>query len=155
MPGVDATTFARHVGLADVPWVDNPRFPRTRQRLLQCDLDAGFTVSHGIMPAGLRVGTHRHDGAVHMFTLSGAWEYLEHEFVNVAGSYLYEPPGSVHTLHVLDDADSEVLSIVHGRVEYVDARGEVIAVSDAASTLRVYLEACEAAGIPAPTGILR
>jgi hypothetical protein len=152
---VDATVLARHVGLADVPWVENPRFPGTRQRLLQCDLRAGFTVSHGIMPAGLRVGTHRHEGPVHMFTLSGAWEYLEHDFVNVGGSYLYEPPGSVHTLHVLDDGDSEVLSIVHGRVEYIDAHGEVIGVSDAATTLRVYLEACEAAGIPAPTGMLR
>jgi len=152
---VDATAIARHVGLVDVPMVDNPRFPGARPRLLQCDLAAGFTVTHGIMPAGLRVGTHRHEGAVLMFTLSGAWSYDEHDFVNVAGSYLYEPPGSVHTLHVHEGADSEVLSIVHGRVEYLDAVGDVIAVSDAASTLRVYLEACEAAGIPAPTAMLR
>ncbi|HZP28593.1 MAG TPA: 2,4'-dihydroxyacetophenone dioxygenase family protein, partial [Acidimicrobiia bacterium] len=94
---------AMHVGADEVPWVPNPAYPGTSFRLLQADVDAGVYAMAGRMGAGLAVGTHRHTGAVHMFTLSGAWRYLEHEYVNRAGSYLYEPPGSVHTLQVPSD----------------------------------------------------
>ena len=71
-----------------------------------------------------KVGTHRHLGAVHMFTLSGSWVYLEHDFVNRAGSYLYEPPGSVHTLYVPADNTevTETLTVVYGRTEYIGER---------------------------------
>jgi hypothetical protein len=110
----------------------------------------------GKMPAGLAVGTHRHTGAVHMFTLSGAWRYTEHDFVNRAGSYLYEPPGSVHTLEVLPGNTelTETLTIVHGTTEYLAPDGSIVATSDAASTLRGYYESCEAAGLPRPDRIL-
>ena len=112
---------------------------------------------HGRMGAGLAVGTHRHHGAVHMFTLSGSWRYLEHGFLNTAGSYLYEPPGSVHTLEVpaTNTELTETFSVIYGTTEYLDAAGNVIGVSDAAAALRGYLESCEAAGVARPDGIIR
>jgi hypothetical protein len=92
-----------------------------------------------------------------MFTLSGSWVYLEHDFVNRAGSYLYEPPGSVHTLFVPADNTevTETLTVVYGRTEYIGEGGEVIAVSDTASNLAMFYESCEAAGIPRPSAILK
>ena len=39
--------LAQHVGVRDVPWVDNPRFPGARQRLLQADVEAGISVMAG------------------------------------------------------------------------------------------------------------
>jgi 2,4'-dihydroxyacetophenone dioxygenase len=153
---VNTVPLAQHVGVLDVPWVDNPRFPGARQRLLQADVEAGISVMAGVLPAGLEVGTHRHLGAVHMFTLSGTWGYREHDDLNVAGSYLYEPPGSIHTLYVpVESGDAETLTVIYGRTEYLGPDGDVIAVSDAASNLREYLEACEAAGLPRPTAIIR
>jgi hypothetical protein len=147
---------ARHVGVDEVPWVPNPRFPGTEMRLLQADVNVGVYTMAGRMPGGLEVGTHRHEGAVHMFTLSGAWVYREHDFVNRVGSYLYEPPGSVHTLYVLPEhAVTETLTVVYGKTLYLDANGDVISVSDAGTTLEGYYEACEAAGVPRPEGILR
>ncbi len=148
---------ARHVGLDEVPWVRNPAYPGTWMRLLQADLDVGISVTAGRLPPGLEVGTHRHRGAVHMFTLSGAWGYREHDYVNRAGSYLYEPPGSVHTLYVPADNPelTETLTVVYGKTEYFGDDGEVTAVTDAASNLAAYLEACETAGVPRPTGIIR
>jgi hypothetical protein len=148
---------AMHVGTVDVPWVPNIAYPGTSFRLLQADLDAGLYTMHGRMGAGLAVGTHRHHGAVHMFTLSGSWRYLEHGFLNTAGSYLYEPPGSVHTLQVpaTNTELTETFSVIYGTTEYLDAAGNVISVSDAAAALRGYLESCEAAGVARPDGIIR
>jgi len=91
-----------------------------------------------------------------MFTLSGAWKYQEHEFVNRAGSYLYEPPDSLHTFYVLPgDEITETLSVIYGETHYLDADGEVIQVGNAETNLRTYYEGCEQAGIPRPSGILR
>ena len=148
---------AQHVGEDQVPWVPNIAYPGTWMRLLQADVRAGVYAMAGRLGAGLAVGTHLHTGAVHMFTLSGAWRYLEHEYVNRAGSYLYEPPGSVHTLVVPEDNIelTETLTVVYGTTKYLDADGSVVAVSDAASMLRSYFECCEAAGMPRSSAILR
>jgi hypothetical protein len=147
---------ARHVGIDEVPWVPNPAVPGASMRLLQADTERGLYVTAGRLDAGIEVGIHRHTGAVHMFTLSGAWRYLEHEYVNRAGSYLYEPEGSVHTFSVLPDQGiTETLTVIYGETQYLDPAGEVIATTNAATNLRAYYEACEAAGVPRPNGILR
>ncbi len=147
---------ARHVGVEEVPWVPNTLYPGAELRLLQADTLHGIVVMAGRLPGNLEIGTHRHSGAVHMFTLSGAWKYHEHDFVNRAGSYLYEPPDSVHTLYVLpNDAMTQTLSVVYGETQYLDAEGAVSHVSNAETNLRMYYEACEQAGVPRPTGILR
>jgi 2,4'-dihydroxyacetophenone dioxygenase len=148
---------ARHVGLEEVPWVPNPAYPGTWMRLLQADLEAGITVLAGRLPPAMEVGTHRHTGAVHMFTLSGAWGYREHDYVNRAGSYLYEPPGSVHTLYVPADnlETTETLTVVYGQTEYLGPKGEIVAITNSASNLAAYFEACEASGLPRPTAIIR
>ena len=151
-----ALPIAQHVGEDEVPWVPNLAYPGTWMRLLQADIDAGVYAMAGRLPAGLAVGTHHHTGAVHMFTLAGSWGYREHDYVNRAGSYLYEPPGSTHTLYVPDDNTelTETLTVVYGTTEYLDADGAVIAVSDAATNLAAYFESCEAAGVPRPSAIL-
>jgi 2,4'-dihydroxyacetophenone dioxygenase len=153
---VDLLAVARHVGSDEVPWVANPTYPGAELRLLQADLAVGVSVMAGRLPPGIEVGTHRHLGAVHMFTLSGAWAYREHDFVNRAGSYLYEPAGSVHTLYVPADNTeiTETLTVVYGRTEYLDAEGNTIAVTDASTNLELYFEACDAAGVARPTAIL-
>ncbi len=148
--------IALHVGVDDVPWVENHLFPGAQFRLLQADVARGIYVMAGRLPGNLEVGTHRHTGAVHMFTLAGAWKYHEHEYVNRAGSYLYEPPDSVHTLYVLPGGETtETLSIVYGETEYLDADGQIVSVSNAATNLANYYESCERAGLPRPNGILR
>ena len=148
--------IARHVGEDEVPWVPNLDYPGAEFRLLQADTEGGLYVMAGRLPGDLEIGTHRHTGAVHMFTLSGSWLYREHDFVNRAGSYLYEPPGSIHTFYVLpNDEVTETLSVVYGETEYLDAEGAVTHVSNAGSNLRTYYEACEKVGVPRPSGILR
>ncbi|CAB4742655.1 unannotated protein [freshwater metagenome] len=147
---------ALHIGLGELPWVQNPTVDAS-MRLLQVDPASEMSVTHGLMAPGLAVGTHRHRGPVQMWTMSGSWVYREHEFVNRAGSYLYEPIGSVHTLSVpaANDGPTEVLSIVYGDVEYLDENGELLYTSNWKRTLEQYLEGCEAAGLPRPNGLIR
>jgi 2,4'-dihydroxyacetophenone dioxygenase len=147
---------AIHIGIDEIPWVQNPSVD-AKMRLLQVDPASKMSVSHGLMAPGLAVGTHRHLGPVQMWTMSGSWVYREHEYVNRAGSYLYEPIGSVHTLYVpeTNDEPTEVLSIVYGDVEYLDDDGNLLYVSNWERTLAQYYEGCEAAGLARPNGLIR
>jgi hypothetical protein len=67
---------------------------------------------------------------VHGFVLDGRWRYLERDWVATAGSYLYEPPGDVHTL-VVDDGD-HMLTLFHntGALLYCDEDGKVTGTTD-------------------------
>lgn len=80
---------------------------------------------HGI------VSRHRHAGPVHATVLRGRWHYLEYPWWAQAGSYVFEPPGDIHTLEVPDDVD-EMATLFHvtGAYIYVDADGAPTGVED-------------------------
>ncbi len=97
--------------------------------------------------------THKHTGSVLAFTLSGSWKYLEYpDDVNRAGSYLFEPAGSVHTLHVPADNHeiTDVFFAIHGANLNLDAAGNVTSVIDAGGIRDFYLAMCEADGHSRP-----
>ena len=73
--------------------------PGVEMQVLQVDIPSGLWVIRMRLQPGATLPTHRHGGEVFAFTLKGAWKYLEYPEVNTAGSYLYEPAGSIHTLH--------------------------------------------------------
>src|SRR4051812_31191106 len=80
-----------------------PIAPGVESKVSQVNISDGLWVVRSRMQPGYLAQTHRHTGPVYGFTLSGAWHYLESaDEVNRAGSYLFEPAGSVHTLHVPD-----------------------------------------------------
>jgi hypothetical protein len=68
------------------------------------------------------------------YVIRGAWRYLEHDWVASEGSFVYEPPGEIHTL-VVDDAVGEATEMItffniHGAMIYVDADGHQVAYED-------------------------
>jgi 2,4'-dihydroxyacetophenone dioxygenase len=77
------------------------------------------------------ISRHRHIGAVHGHTLQGSWRYLEHDWVATPGSYIFEPPGDVHTL-VVDEGAGEMQTIfqIHGAMVYLDEAGATTGVED-------------------------
>ena len=87
---------------------------------------------------------------------SGSWKYAEYEDVNTAGSYLYEPAGSVHTLVVPDTntEPTEVWFAITGANLNLDASGNVEQVIDAGLVLQFYRARCEAAGHGEPDVIV-
>jgi quercetin dioxygenase-like cupin family protein len=102
-----------------------------------------------VFQAGFEVPTHRHTGPVWGYTVSGAWKYKEYEYVNRAGSFLYEPAGSVHTLTCIEP-DTLVWFHMYGANLNLDADGNVESVTDGAGTLAAYYMLCEAEGLPRP-----
>lgn len=132
-----------HAASNDLPWADNwAGDPGIRLKLLMADIEgARFAVRMEFVP-GLQVFEHKHTGEVHAFTLAGEWYYLEYPDSpsNMAGSYLFEPPGSTHTLKVADDAGgpTDVLFIIYGAMLHLDPAGTIVGVTDAESVIREY-----------------
>jgi 2,4'-dihydroxyacetophenone dioxygenase len=70
---------------------------------------------------------HIHPSWVTGYVIKGAWRYLEHDWVAREGSFVYEPPGEIHTL-VVDEAvgAQEMITFfnIHGAMVYVDEQGK-------------------------------
>ncbi|MEZ5573965.1 MAG: 2,4'-dihydroxyacetophenone dioxygenase family protein [Halioglobus sp.] len=131
----------------DLPEVDLP--DGSTLVLLQVDLNNNMWIVRSRFRPGFCIDTHYHSGPVYAFTESGEWFYKEYPtLINKAGSYLFEPAHSVHTLTVADDAkeDAVVSFIIMGSNINVDASGNVTSILDAQTVLRVYTLLCEAAG---------
>jgi 2,4'-dihydroxyacetophenone dioxygenase len=142
--------IALHRGENDLPWVSLG--DGSELQLLQCDVEAGLWVIRTRFNPGYLVQTHKHTGEVFAFTISGSWKYLEYPEVNTAGSYLFEPAGSVHTLTVPEDNEgvTDVWFAIRGANLNLDAEGNVTSVIDAGTIRDFYLASCEAQGLPRP-----
>jgi 2,4'-dihydroxyacetophenone dioxygenase len=77
---------------------------------------------------------HIHPSWVTGYVIRGSWRYLEHDWIAAEGSFVYEPPGEIHTL-VVDEGSgdaSEMITLfnVHGAMVYVDAAGATTGYED-------------------------
>ncbi|MER5181017.1 2,4'-dihydroxyacetophenone dioxygenase family protein [Streptomyces sp. NPDC002896] len=147
---------ALHVSEPEVPWAEDwgGEGSGVRLKLLMADVEgAVFTVRIQMRP-GTQLPPHLHTGAVHAFTHAGEWCYLEYPDSphSRAGSYLYEPAGSTHTLKVSDTCPEvmDATFTVHGAMIHYAEDGSVAAVGDAATHLRDYFAALRALGTPLP-----
>jgi len=138
---------AVHVGADDLPWADIGN--GNKLKVLQVKEREGLWIVQNVFQAGFEVQKHRHTGPVWGYTTSGAWKYKEYDYVNRAGSFLYEPAGSVHTLQCIED-DTLVWFHMYGANLNLDADGNVESVTDGANTLEAYYLLCEAQGLPRP-----
>lgn len=143
---------AMHVGADELPFVDVG--DGSLLKVIHVGAAEGLWIVENIFQAGYQVQRHKHTGPVYAYTTSGAWRYREYSYVNRAGSFLYEPAGSIHTLQVLED-DTHVWFQIYGANLNLDAAGNVESVFDGTSTLVSYLSLCEAAGLPRPNVLLQ
>jgi len=146
---------ALHRGEDELPFVTVDQ--GVELQVLQVDLDTGLWVIRNRFAPGVRVQRHKHTGTVYAFTQSGSWKYDEYPEVNRAGSYLYEPAGSIHTL-VVPETNTEPTDVwfaINGANLNLDADGNVEMVVDAQLTLEFYLAMCAAEGIDDPPVIGR
>ncbi len=109
-------------------WV--PLEPNVWFRPLFFDMNNG---AHGEVLRVRRGGIlsrHRHPTPVHGFVVKGQWRYLEHSWIATEGSYVYEPPGEVHTLTC--DSDDEMITVffIQGPTLYIDEQDKVVLVED-------------------------
>lgn len=138
----------------DLPWA--VLAPGIEIKVLRTGADSGrYTLMNRFAP-GTVLPRHEHHGEVHAFTLSGRWGYVEYEWEAAAGDYVYEEPGSVHTLSVPVDATEPAVIqfVIDQGMDFLDADGNPFHREDAASITELYLGALDAAGTSRPDGIL-
>jgi 2,4'-dihydroxyacetophenone dioxygenase len=142
-----AVEEAIHRGADELPFVEIG--DGNKLKVIQVDRGLGLWIVENIFQAGYEVPTHKHTGPVYAYTTSGAWKYKEYDYVNRAGSFLFEPAGSVHTLQCIED-DTHVWFQMYGSNLNLDADGNIESVFDGAGTLEAYLMLAEAEGFDRP-----
>lgn len=147
VPGIPPALHRAETDLPFVYYQDGVTF-----QLLHADIEAGLWVVRVRFQPGVTLQRHKHTGEVFAFTISGSWKYLEYPEVNTTGSYLYEPAGSIHTLHVPDSNTgvTEAWFAVRGANLNLDEEGNVESVLDAGSLLEIYTSLCETDGHARP-----
>jgi 2,4'-dihydroxyacetophenone dioxygenase len=138
---------AVHLGADELPFVEIG--DGNKLKVIQVKEREGLWIVENIFQPGFEVQTHKHTGPVFAYTRSGGWKYREYDYVNRAGSFLYEPAGSVHTLMCVEP-DTRAWFQIYGSNLNLDADGNVESVIDGAGTLAAYYALCEAEGLPRP-----
>ena len=142
-----------HRGENELPFV--PYQEGVTFQLLQVDINNSLWVIRVKFEPGVTIQRHRHTGDVLAFTTAGSWQYLEYPDVNVTGSYLYEPAGSIHTLHV-PDTNTEVTDVwfaIRGANLDLADDDSVLSILDAGTILEIYRAQCAEMGVTSPNVI--
>ena len=136
----------------DLPWI--PFSPYSNDVLLKyikCDPVRGETITLLKAPAGATLPKHHHSGTVIVYTIKGAWKYLEHDWVSKEGGVVFETAGTSHTPITLTEYGDEIitLNITQGDLLYFDENDNLFAIENWKSGVERYLAFCEANGIEA------
>ncbi len=147
MSTTEIVPTAIHIGADELPFAEIGG--GNKLKVIQVDHASGLWIVENLFQAGYELSKHRHTGAVWAFTVSGAWKYKEYDEVNRAGSFLFEPAGSVHTLQCIED-DTRVWFHIMGSNLNLDDDGRITHVDDGPATLEAYYALCEAEGFARP-----
>ena len=119
-----------------VPYVENVWFQPCRFNVSS----GGFANVLKILP-GAQLNPHYHVAEVAGYTLQGTWHYLEHDWVAIAGTFIYEPPGEAHTLVVPKDAKEPMMTFfnLNGGLIYLDSvkNGKIVGYDDGFTLLEL------------------
>jgi len=101
------------VNESEIPLVKDTLGPGIHVKPLRLDLEHNEWVVLATFAPGAEIPLHYHTGPAEVYTLSGRWRYKEYpDQPQTAGSYLYEPGGSVHTFIVPEDNDEDTVIFV-------------------------------------------
>ena len=79
---------------------------------LRLDPERGEWVFLATLAPGCELPIHYHTGAAQVWTIQGRWLYREYpDQPQTAGSYLYEPGGSVHTFYCPADNTEDTIAL--------------------------------------------
>jgi 2,4'-dihydroxyacetophenone dioxygenase len=150
----DATPFSTLlVHPDDVPYAVLERpYGRTLMKLVHVSIAQQTFTNIIRWEAGIELPRHLHTGPVHAFTFEGRWRYLEYEWEATAGSYVYEPPGTTHTLRVEEPVIAMFVSL--GAFIWYDQDGRMASYQDATSTLADYRAALASQGLELPSAVV-
>jgi pimeloyl-ACP methyl ester carboxylesterase/quercetin dioxygenase-like cupin family protein len=131
-----------------LPWI--PFVPYASDvllKVLKVDPVRGEWITLLKVPAGFQLPMHHHSGCVHVYTISGRWRYLEHDWVAGPGSFVFETAGSRHTPVGVGDEEIVTFNIVQGDWNLMSPDGQVLAIENWKSQIDRYLNYCRSNGI--------
>lgn len=113
------------------------------------DPENGTWVIRALFKPGTTLPKHFHTGVVHFYTLSGEWHYLEYpDQTQKAGSYLYEPGGSIHTFHCPQSGGgADGFMVISGANINFDDDGNFINIMDAGWIEQMIVQVAQDQGI--------
>jgi 2,4'-dihydroxyacetophenone dioxygenase len=90
---------------------------------------------------GAKLPAHYHVSTVHGWTLQGTWYYEEHKdsWIANAGTYIFEPPGELHTLVVPTTSKEPMVTlfVLSGGLIYTNADGSFAGYDDGFTLLEL------------------
>ena len=153
MKPLDGIVAGLELGLPDqavdseaIPWV--PQGERVWFKPLRFDVANGRWVNLLKVAGQGKVNRHRHSSQVLGYCLKGQWRYPERDWIARPGTFIYEPPGDVHTLVVDSEDEMITLFLLEGVIQYLDDADQVISQDDVFTKLNRYLDFCKSNGIP-------
>ncbi|MFD1357052.1 2,4'-dihydroxyacetophenone dioxygenase family protein [Fictibacillus halophilus] len=91
---------------------------------------------------------HRHTGgSVVGYNLQGNWRYAERDWVAKPGTFIFEPPGDIHTL--ITEGEEEVITLftLGGALQYFDEDNQIIGQDDIFTVYKKYCDFCKEHGL--------
>jgi 2,4'-dihydroxyacetophenone dioxygenase len=127
--GIQAEIAVQSIPTDERVWV--PQAPNVWFRpLLFNTVSGGWCNLLRVRKSGV-LSRHRHPMVVTGYVIKGNWRYLEHDWIATEGSFVYEPPGEVHTLVVPDDCPEMITHFnIQGAMIYLDADDKHIGYED-------------------------
>lgn len=93
---------------------------------------------------------HLHTNPVHGYVIRGKWFYREHDWVAETGSYVFEPPGEIHTLIVPDDCPEMITFFnITGCMVYLDEDNRHVGYEDVFTKIDMCRKHYETVGLGA------
>ncbi len=125
-----------------LPWVPFTENESCYFKPLRFDLSTGTWIYLFKIKSNHVLGRHRHTGgAVIGYNLQGRWRYEGRDWVATPGTFIFEPPGDIHTL-ITEDEEVVTLFILGGALQYFDENDEIIGQDDIYTVLQKYKDFC-------------
>ncbi|WP_435165795.1 2,4'-dihydroxyacetophenone dioxygenase family protein [Paenibacillus glycanilyticus] len=139
----------RIVNIEDLPWVPFTENHSCYFKPLRFDLNTGTWIYLFKIKCNQVLGRHRHTGgSVIGYNIQGKWRYEGREWVAGPGTFIFEPPGDIHTL-VTENEEVVTLFILGGALQYFDENDQIVGQDDIYTILNKYRAYCELQGIEA------
>ncbi|WP_127529645.1 2,4'-dihydroxyacetophenone dioxygenase family protein [Paenibacillus kobensis] len=138
----------RLVHIEHLPWVPFNDEETCFFKPLRFDLSTGTWIYLFRVESNQVLGRHRHTGgSVIGYTLQGRWRYAERDWTAVPGTFIFEPPGDIHTL-ISEDEEVVALFILSGTLQYFDENNQFGGQDDIYTVIQKYHDYCTRNHIP-------
>ncbi|MBD3918082.1 2,4'-dihydroxyacetophenone dioxygenase family protein [Paenibacillus sp. PR3] len=132
----------RVVNIEELPWVPFTDNESCHFKPLRFDLSTGTWIYLFRIASNQILGKHRHTGgSVIGYNVQGKWRYEGRSWVATPGTFVFEPPGDIHTL-ITEDEEVITLFILGGALQYFDDNNQITGQDDIYSVLKKYRDHC-------------